>query len=286
MLHLAITNGPQHRDFILETTLQICTPYFDSIRIFQNGGHAHGFLINKYTIEKSHTFKDFLYCQNVLKEGVNEGDWIFALDSDERPSPALLKMLAEYTSGLHNTVTFPFKHHAFANDGKIISVCGEINGFRSARMFRVAPDLEATVAWSAHFGYRHKSPLEYYSPHFINHYKHEFATYLSSLTFGVSLPDSIGVTPDMPEFSLLERVKDVFESYFSEQCTPASIYQNYAARIFWTSLRHLAVELKSYPRTVNVGIGIDFLSKNTQDLLILHTHQDCLLDCCNYVQNL
>jgi len=282
MLHLLITNGPQHRDFILDKTIEICRPFFDSIRIYQNGGYSNSEIINGVTIGGSPTFKDFIYCQNFLKEGIPDGDWIFALDSDERPSMDLLLSLEGYMSTDTNTVSVPFKHHSFDNNGAIISTYGEVDTFRPSRMFKILPGLQSMVAGSAHFGYQQVQTNELQSPHFINHYKHEFATYLSTLSFGVSLPDSIGVTPSMPEFAVIERFKDTFESCFQEKCTPSSVYEKFNNKTFWKSLYSLAGDFKLYPTCVNIALAIEFIAKNTKPLVELYQHDPCSRTCCNY----
>jgi hypothetical protein len=207
MIHLLITNGPQHRDFILDRTIEICENYFDSIRIFQNGGNPNSEKVDECVISRTKDFTDFITCQDILKDGIPEGDWIFALDSDERPTQEILSSLDELQKSDYNTISFPFKHHSITNEGKMFSVCGNVNGFRSARMFKVIPGLHSTVAWSAHFGYAQATSnllqdnlLQHDG--FINHFKHHFATLLSTLSFGLSLPDSIGVTPEMEEYSI------------------------------------------------------------------------------------
>lgn len=301
MLHLLITNGPQHRDFILERTIQICKPYFTSIRILQNGGYSGNQLIRQHTIYQTQEFIDFISCQNILKDGIPEGDWIFALDSDERPQQGLLdslkncrKSFFENREEEYNTVAFSFRHHSISNEGEVIAVSGEMYEFMPARLFRVEPGLTSTVGNSTHFGYLQKETKLHRSQNFINHYKHYFSILLSSLSFGLSFPDSIGIQPDMWEYEVISEIRNDFEKNgqfssayecpFEIRLTPATIYQQYNIKWFWKAIYPTVLKLKESKNggCQDIIMAVQFLINNDQSLFMLNHHNICGRPCCEY----
>ncbi len=294
MIHLLITNGPQHRDFILERTLQLCEPYFDSIRIIQNGGFSNSLLIKKYTILKSEEFLKFEDCLDILKDGIPEGDWVFVLDSDETPQQELLDWIKDSENrgvGNANMICFPFRHHSISNDGEIYNLIGgEVEGFKCFRMFRVEEGLYSSVYLSIHFGLKQKNERQYVCEHRINHYKHDFSLILSSLAFGLAHPDSIGVTEDMWEFSILQSIRGLFQksgqfhTNESVLVTPTNIYLYSFYHSFWGEVKYLSDKLVKSENSScqNIAKAVDFLIENKKGYKELYSHKVCGKPCCEY----
>ena len=294
MIHLLIMNGPEQRNFILERTIQICKPYFDSIRILQNGGSSNSGIVNEYTIRWSNEFVGYTEGLDILKEGIPNGDWIFLLDSDERPQQSLLNFIRDVNSGQFlthaNTISFPFRHHSITDEGKIYGICGHETGFVCNRMFKIEDGLKSGVHASAHFGFIQDNPLVFQTTHFINHFKHDFAYKFSSLSYGLAYPDSISITPEMWEYEVLTSVRQLLAKSVDEiniskcEITPSTPYLYYFLSS-WSEIDKVATVLNKSESGACRDIAqiVEFLSKNKKSLDELYRHQKCSQSCCEYV---
>ncbi len=281
MIHLLIINGPEERILTLERSIDICKPYFDSIRIVQNGGICKSELIKKYTVYSSFDFIPFVDCLDILKSGIRENDWVFVLDSDETPDFSLLSSLEELQKIDCNVIAFPFKHHSINNSGDIYTTFGGTDIFTAPRMHKIEAGIFSAVSRSIHFGYIQKTPKMLTSKNFINHFKHDIAIVLSNIVAGLSHPDSIGVEESMCEFDILSQIREMFVQE-NGKISLTTVYLNYNNKEFWQKVKPISDKLIDSKVCKLIPLGVDFFINNDKTLEQIFSYNECDRECCEY----
>ena len=124
---LSILYGIDDRYEMVKRTILVCEPYFDKIHIVNSGviefEDKLKSISNKIeirTIENYHGDKEF--CWRAHFYGLDQGDWVLWLDSDERPTQDLLddidNIIKECESSKKTNVRFLSCTH-YLNDGKL-----------------------------------------------------------------------------------------------------------------------------------------------------------------------
>lgn len=118
---LSILYGIDDRFDIVKNTIQVCEPYFDKIHIVNSGIVEFEEKLKKIhnkveirTIENYHGDKEF--CWRAHYYGLDDGDWLLWLDSDERPSQFFLNDIDHIiqecdSNNLSNVRLIAFNHY-------------------------------------------------------------------------------------------------------------------------------------------------------------------------------
>lgn len=277
--HLLMVNGPEQRDFIIEQTIDRCTPYFDCIKIVQNGlsNIEPSDKIKSYIISSSKTFKPFYHACQTLLDSVCIGDWFLYIDSDECPNLELLIHIHNKQFADCNTYQVPFYHHCISN-GEVTSV---IDGsyFTPARFFKKEKSTVPSVYMDLHFGFISDNMNVFKNDSYrINHYKDYLATGLSTVSHYLSFPESIGVQKDIDE---VKKIVSRFDSY-----NMTTIYETFEDKKLWGSILDAAEHLRNEPDLSflkNLHTYLTLIASSDKKLAEIYRYNKCIQPCCDYV---
>lgn len=192
---------------ILKETIEIIEPYFDEIHIVDNGSTDQtSTLVNlspKITYMRIENWDgNWPRCYYDAIRYVRKGEWFVFHDSDERPSPEMLKNLQEIIrfANLSRINTFSVQgcHHSYndMNQGSSQYYAVIANpGFTKANFLK--RDDMKIAAFGGHTGFqlfkRKAMELRDLNPHFFyNHYKSRASVRLSSFAHGFMYPTTFG----------------------------------------------------------------------------------------------
>lgn len=225
---LSILYGIDDRFEIVKNTILVCEPYFDKINIINSGviefekklKSIHD-KIEIRTIENYHGDKEF--CWRAHFYGLDQGDWLLWLDSDERPAQDLLDNIdyiineadsqnktnvrfLSYTHYLNNgNLTFhDINHLDFINSRKI----DPGNSFLFDRFIKINKSETNPISVFGDHGFiasnknHHGSWI--YKPYIINHYK-------SDKQFAITCTLTMFFNP-LTHFSDLNRINGTLHS--------------------------------------------------------------------------
>lgn len=192
---LSILYGIDDRYEMVKRTILVCEPYFDKIHIVNSGviefEDKLKSISNKIeirTIENYHGDKEF--CWRAHFYGLDQGDWVLWLDSDERPTQDLLddidNIIKECESSKKTNVRFlSYTHHL--NDGKLkfddLDFKNFINqrkinpgnSFLFDRFIKIDKSQTNPISVFGDHGFIMSNKEHHgfwiYKPHVINHYK-------------------------------------------------------------------------------------------------------------------
>lgn len=281
-VHIIMVNGPEQRNSMVERTIDICRPYVDDIHILQNGTSGKSSdKILQYTKYTSDEFIPFIDIFNVALEYIPENDWFLRLDSDECPNLQLLQFLKYEMNKLeiYNMMQILFKGHNISNDKYTYNQ----GYFETCRLFKKIPTIRTESAYTVHIGYNNHHPVIWRETRLkINHFKHDYAVLLSTVSNMVYSIDNKTkgfehITDG--EMWAINYIKSCFQNY-----TPATIYQTFEDKILWSNILNNIKMLKmsNTPYIVEIYDGIQFVVNCKQKLSELYQLPKCDGICCSY----
>lgn len=206
-IHWCTMCGADNKYEMLKETIQIIEPYFDEIHIVDNGSTDETpslvELSPKVTYQRIDNWNnDWTLCYFDAIKNVRYGEWFIFNDSDERPSPKLLKHLREVTqqadaTGI-NTLSVSSCCHFYNDNGACSTNYKSVltsDGFTKDNFVK---RLNMKIsAFGGHTGYhllkRKAAPLRSFNPEFFyNHYKSISSIRVSGFTHGFIYPTSFG----------------------------------------------------------------------------------------------
>ncbi len=201
-IHWCTMCGADNRYKMLKETISIIEPYFDEIHVIDNGSTDEtptlANLSPKVTYKRIENWDgNWARCYFESIRNVRKNEWFMFHDSDERPSPELLKNLRQITRWANanhvNVFTVQSCHHNYDDAGNGTSSYEKViseKDFEKHNFLR-RQDMDIS-AHGTHSGFHLKNPKSYslsdLSPfYFYNHYKSVSSVRVSSFC-GIMYP--------------------------------------------------------------------------------------------------
>lgn len=202
-IHWCTMCGADNRYKILKETIQYIEPYVDEIHIIDNGSTDETPSLVNISPKVSYLRIDnwdgnWAHCYEQSIRNVCYGEWFMFHDSDERPSPQMLKNLRSITNWADqnhvNTFAVQSCHHVYDDNGQGFSTYENVIdrlGFVKENFLR--RENMKISAFGGHTGFNLINKKSYQirnlSPHyFYNHYKSVSSVRVSSFTHGFIYP--------------------------------------------------------------------------------------------------
>ena len=217
--HLRILYGCDDRFELTTRTVQVCRPYFDSIRILNSGPSEFRDRLQKAvgSIEVTQ-FKQFFEIESCRRSQIKDvpwNEWVMWLDADETPSPLLLAHLDEtvdyceknsydlvryYWSELTEGVHCP-PSNIPKNDEEFRAGVGPV--FAANRFIKRKEGIELQSGFGAHELFRNVNEKQTYMPYAVHHHK-SWIQYYQSVTFSGFMNPAVHYDCAKPLSDILE----------------------------------------------------------------------------------
>ena len=239
LIHWCTMCGADNRYHMLKETIEIIKPYFDKIHIIDNGSTDE--TANLVQLSPKVTYKRIedwnsnwalCYAQSIRQVCKNE--WFMFNDSDERPSPELLKNLRSIVKWANENQVNAFAvqscHHSYDDQGNVTSSYEHVlsnPGFVKVNFLK-RQDM-VIKAFGGHTGFnlndsKIKALRELNPKYFYNHYKSHSSMRVSLFTHGFMYPTSFsGLKPFASEILKLRRdlgineMKQLFQMLYDKK---------------------------------------------------------------------